>query len=239
MLDRERFETLCAEHMEKQFGRVRKMRELHTGEWIDRDYYVRHLMETVLRIRLNNEVATYALYQVGSKDDVLAGAMSRYLYEEFGHETMFTRDLDAFGVSVDELNATPEFPSTAKLMGYLQLLAHRDGPAPSVTWDWFVEWYQERYNPIIVGKAGREFGDQLVDGWQKHIEFDESHEHDDLMWTVVSRAVEGWSSPERAEAYLVHYIDMIGDYFQELYDATVGARLAGAERAPVGAGAKG
>ncbi|RLU85845.1 hypothetical protein CTZ27_26100 [Streptomyces griseocarneus] len=227
-LDRDRLESLAAELMEKQFQRVPKMRELHRGEWIDRDYYIRHITETVLRIRLNNEVDSYALYKVGSRDDQLAAKLARYLAEEFGHENMFTRDLQKFGLTIEELDATPVLISTAKLMGYLRLEADHSGPAPTTIWDWFVEWYSDRYNPVITDKAAEEFGKEYVHGTQAHIAFDEQHDHDELMFRTVSRAVEGFSTPEQAEVYLTTFIDLIGDYFAELYEVTVGAREAAA-----------
>jgi hypothetical protein len=224
-LDRSRLEGLAAELMEQQFQRVPKMRELHTGEWIDRDYYVRHLVETVLRIRLNNEVDAYALFKVGSADNNLAAKLAKYLAEELGHEGMFTRDLARFGLSIEEMNAPPIFPSTAKLMGYLRLAADSRGPAPTTVWDWFVEWYSDRYNQIITNKAAEEFGKAQVRGSQAHLDFDESHDHDELMFRTVSRAVEVFGTPEQAYADLKTFIDLIGDYFGELYEATVGHKL--------------
>ncbi len=242
-LDRGRLETLAAELLEKQFQRVPKLRELHRGEWIDRDWYIRHITETVLRIRLNNEVDSYALYKVGSKDDALAAKLARYLAEEFGHENMFVRDLERFGLSFEALNATPIFTSTAKLMGYLRLEADRSGPAPTTIWDWFVEWYSDRYNPVITDRAATEFGKEYVHGTRAHLAFDEAHDHDELMFRTVSRAVEKFSTPEQAEVYLTVFVDLIGDYFDELYQATVGSRATGtstpvpaaAEPAAVGA----
>lgn len=223
-LDRERLQKLAQESVERQFDRVPKMREFHTGEWTDREYFVRHKTETVLRIRLNNEVDSYALFKVGSKDDALAAKLAQYLAEEYGHENMFTRDLVKFGLTLDELNATPVFPSTAKLMGYLRLAADSRGPAPTTVWDWFVEWYSDRYNQIILNKATEEFGKEYTRGSQTHLDFDEDHDHDELMFKTVSLAVEGFGSVEQAYQDLVTYIDLIGDYFAELYEATVGRR---------------
>ncbi|WP_329335723.1 hypothetical protein OG866_17340 [Streptomyces sp. NBC_00663] len=223
-LDRSRLESLAEELMEKQFQRVTKLRELHAGEWTDRDYYIRHITETVLRIRLNNEVDTYALFKVGSKDDSLAAKLAQYLAEEFGHEGMFTRDLNKFGFTSEQLEATDVFPSTKQLMGYLRLEADKRGPAPTTVWDWFVEWYSDRYNQIITSKAAEEFGTEFTQGTQTHLDFDESHDHDELMFRTVSQAVEGFGSAEQAYADLATYIELIGDYFQELYDSTVGAR---------------
>jgi len=214
-------EDLAAELMEKQFQRVPKMRELHAGEWMDRDYFVRHLVETVLRIRLNNEVDAYALFKVGSKDDSLAAKLAKYLAEELGHEGMFTRDLARFGLSIKELNATSIFPSTAKLMGYLRLAADSRGPAPTTVWDWFVEWYSDRYNQIITNRAAADFGKEHLRGSQAHLDFDESHDHDELMFRTVSRAVEVFGTPEDAYTDLTMFVNLIGDYFTELYESTV------------------
>ena len=223
-LDRKRLEGLAEELMERQFARVPKMRELHAGEWTDREYYVRHIVETVLRIRLNNEVDTYALFKVGSQDDTLAARLAKYLAEEFGHEGMFTRDLAGLGYSVEQLNATPVFPSTNKLMGYLRLAADTRGPAPTTVWDWFVEWYSDRYNQIITNKVRDTYGAEFTRGAQKHLDFDQSHDHDELMFRTVSRAVERFGTAEQAYADLETYVDLIGDYFTELYEATVGRR---------------
>ncbi|WP_051967504.1 iron-containing redox enzyme family protein [Kitasatospora mediocidica] len=223
-LDREHLESLAAELMEKQFQRVPKMRELHAGEWTDRAYYIRHITETVLRIRLNNEVDTYALFKVGSKDDSLAAKLAKYLAEEFGHESMFTRDLVKFGLTLEELEETEVFPSTKKLMGYLRLEADTRGPAPTTVWDWFVEWYSDRYNPTITAKAAQDFGREFVQGTQTHIEFDESHDHDELMFRTVSRAVEVFGSPRKAYADLTTFVELIGDYYAELYELTVASK---------------
>ncbi|HLX49759.1 MAG TPA: iron-containing redox enzyme family protein [Streptosporangiaceae bacterium] len=220
MLDRKSFEALAERAMERQFEAVPRMRDLHEGKWIGRDYYVRHLVETVLRIRLNNEVDTYALFKVGSRDDTLAAGLAKYLAEEFGHEGMFRRDLKRFGLSLEELNSIDVFPATAKLMGYLRICVDREGPAPTTVWNWFVEWYSDRYNQIITSKAAETFGASNVQGSQAHIDFDSAHDHDELMWRVVSRAVEGWSSAEKVLGHLDLFIDMVGDYFRELYEAT-------------------
>lgn len=220
-MDQKQFVSLAETAMQRQFDRVPKMRELHEGAWIEREYYVRHLIETVLRIRLNNEVDTYALFKVGSKDDTLAAGLAKYLAEEFGHEGMFRRDLEKFGISADELNSTSVFPATSKLMGYLRISAEREGPAPTSLWNWFVEWYSDHYNQTITTKAAQTYGGESVRGSQAHIDFDDTHNHDDLMWRIVSRAIKNWSSEGKALRYLDLYVDMVGDYFQELYESTV------------------
>jgi hypothetical protein len=223
-LDRARFEKLAADCMEREFDRIPRMRDFHAGTWTDRDYYVRDLVETILRIRYNNEVSAYALFSVGSNDDKLAAHLARYLAEEYGHEHMFLQDLDKFGVSKGDVDETPPFPATGKLMGYLRLTVDHEGPMPTAVWDWYAEWYANRYYQAIVDKARAEFGAEFVRGTQAHIAFDDSHEHLDLTFRVLNRAVRNWSSPAAAERHLATSIELVGEYFREVHQATTGAR---------------
>lgn len=219
-VNRQRMESLAKDLMEREFDRVPRMRELHEGTWTERDYYVRDLIETILRIRLNNEVSAYALFKVGSSDDTLAAHMAKYLAEEYGHEHFFLHDLNRFGVTLDDVNATSPFPATVKLMGYLRLTADREGPAPVAIWDWYAEWYAENYYAAILKKASTEFGTAFTRGTSKHIDFDEGHAHTDLTFHVLSRAVRTWSTPEAAERHLATLIELVGEYFHEVHEAT-------------------
>jgi hypothetical protein len=221
---RENLEKVTAAQMELLFERVPGAREFHAGKWIDRQYYQRHLLETILRIRLNNEVDAYGLYKIGYKDNKLAATLARYLAEEYGHEGMFLRDLERFGVTKPEVDATRVFSSTEKLIGYLYFAINQHGPLPTMVWNWFVEWYSDRYNGVITDHAAEVYGAEMVRGSHAHIAYDESHDHDDLMWSAVERAISGWGDYETAEHYLVNFIALIGDYFRELYEGTVDAK---------------
>jgi len=55
---------IAKNEMENMFIRVPYAREFHMGEATDKSYYSRHLIETILRIRLNNEVDAYCLYKI-------------------------------------------------------------------------------------------------------------------------------------------------------------------------------
>lgn len=220
-MSRERLEKLAADRTEALFEKVPGAREFHNGSWIEREYYKRHLIETVLRIRLNNEVDAYGLYKVGSKDHRLAATLAQYLSEENNHEGMFLRDLRHFGVEKEEVDALRPFPSTEYLMGYLYFAINEQGPLPTAVWNWFVEWYSDQFNPVITKKAADAFGLDMVKGSQAHIEYDESHDHDDLMWSTVDRAVRGWGDFASAERLLTNFIDLIALYFTELHASTV------------------
>ena len=219
-ISHDRMAHIAAELMEREFDRVPRMRDFHLGTWTDRGYYIRDLIETILRIRLNNQVSAYALFKVGSSDDALAAHLAKYLAEEYGHEHMFLLDLKAFGLTLADVNATPAFPATVKLMGYLRLTADTEGPAPTAIWDWYAEWYAGRYYQLIVDRAASDLGRVFVRGTQKHIEFDEGHDHVDLTFHVLQRAVQTWSTPAAAERHLATCIELVGEYFREVYEAT-------------------
>ncbi|PPK41337.1 hypothetical protein B0G57_13214 [Trinickia symbiotica] len=219
--DRARLEQVAAHGMQQMFTASPETAAFHRGEWIDSEYYRRHLVETVLRIRLNNEVDAFALYKIGSKDNALAQTLAQYLSEEYGHEGLFLRDIEKFGLTADQVDHIAPFHSTDKLIGYLYLSICRDGPLPTMVWNWFVEWYSDLYNKTITSAAARVFGDQHVQGSRRHIEYDETHFHDDLMWAAVQRSIDSWGGIDKAETYLRHFIALIGEYFDELRAATV------------------
>ncbi|PEH84279.1 hypothetical protein [Burkholderia gladioli] len=218
--DRARFEQVAEQSINRLFAASPATAAFHRGEGIDREFYRRHLVETVLRIRLNNEVDAFALYKIGFKDNHLAQILAQYLAEEYGHEGLFLRDIEKFGLTDKQVDAIQPFHSTDKLIGYLYLSIGRDGPLPTMVWNWFVEWYSDRYNKIITEAAAQAFGQELVKGSLGHIQYDESRDHDDLMWGAVQRAIDGWGGIDKAEAYLRHFVGLIGEYFDELREAT-------------------
>ncbi|SIT43579.1 conserved hypothetical protein [Paraburkholderia ribeironis] len=219
--DRIRLEQVAQEAVEQMFATSPETAAFHRGDWIDSEYYRRHLVETVFRNRLNNEVDAFALYKIGFNDNTLAQILAQYLADGYGHEKLFLRDIAKFGLSAADVDCIAPLHSTDKLIGYLYLSIGRDGPLPTMVWNWFVEWYSDRYNKVITEAAARAFGHDFVKGSLGHIQHDESHDHDDQMWVALQRAIDGWGGIEKAETYLRHFVELIHEYFDELLVATV------------------
>ncbi|REE18481.1 hypothetical protein B0G76_1585 [Paraburkholderia sp. BL23I1N1] len=222
--DRARLERVAQDAVAQMFATSPETAAFHRGDWIDSEYYRRHLIETVLRIRLNNEVDAFALYKIGFKDNTLAQILAQYLAEEYGHEGLFLRDIEKFSLSAAEIDCTAPFHSTDKLIGYLYLSISRDGPLSTMVWNWFVEWYSNRYNKIITEAGARAFGHDLVKRSLDHIQHDGSHGHDDVMWVGLQRAIDGWGGIKQAETYLRHFVELLHEYFDELLVATTPRR---------------
>ncbi|SMP22741.1 Iron-containing redox enzyme [Laceyella tengchongensis] len=219
---REEMESIAKEEMEKLFETVPMIKEFHAGQAIDREYYKRHLMETIIRIGLNNEVDSYCLYKIGYSDNKLAQLLSTYLAEEFGHDNLFLSDLEKFGVTREEVKNTPPLFSTQLLIGYMYYSIDKDGPMPTMVWNWFVEWYSDQYNMNIAKKAADEYGTEYVKGSMAHLGVDEHEDHVGLMYQTVERVMKTPEDGEKAKDYLRKFIHLISMYFQELHDTTIG-----------------
>lgn len=214
--------SYAAQEMEVLFRRVPFAREFHAGTATDAAYYRRHLIETVLRIRLNNEVDAYCLHKIASRNYKLGAKLAQYLAEELGHEGFFVQDIRHMGVDKAAIDATRPFVSTEKLIGYLYYAIDHDGPMATMVWNWFVEWYSDTYNKTITRKATEVVGDGGTRGFRKHIEFDDDHDHISLMFSTVELTVQSPGDRQRVRDYLKTFIGFIGEYFHELHDATLG-----------------
>ncbi|MBP7846951.1 MAG: iron-containing redox enzyme family protein [Burkholderiales bacterium] len=208
--------------MEKLFLKVPFTREFHAGIAINEDYYARHLLETVLRIRLNNEVDAYCLHKIDHTNNLLAVKLAQYLAEELGHENFFKNDLKYFSINENQIDDTRVFFATEKLIGYMYYCINNDGPLITMVWNWFVELYSDIFNAKITRKAAIEFGKTHTVGFEHHIGIDDELDHVGLMYSTVELAVKSQKDADLVKYYLTNLIDLLGDYFQELYDETIG-----------------
>ena len=215
-------ELHALDRMEDLFRSVPFTREFHLGEMTHREYYKRHLLEAVIRIGLNNDVDTYCLHKIVSNNISVAKKLLDYLNEEYGHDSMIARDLEKFGISeADIVEAQPLF-STKLLIAFMYYEIDKEGAMPTVVWNWFVEWYSHRYNMKITLKAEQEFGQNKVRNSLAHLAIDEEMTHEDDMTSALSILMQDDSDLEKAKRYLTSYIQLIGMYFQELYNLTIG-----------------
>lgn len=214
-------EAYVLEKMEEMLDVIPLARDFHEGKWIEEEYYKRHIIETVIRIRLNNELDAYCLHKIDQNNGYVFGSLAKYLAEEYGHGTLFLSDLIKLGVSQEEALETPPFLSTQLLIGYIYLMINKNGAIAGISWNWFVEWYSNRYNKIITKKAAKEFGFDKVEGNIAHLRIDESEDHKSFMFSLIERSITEDNERDRVREYLTNFVRLVGMYFQELYDTTI------------------
>ena len=209
------------ENIEKLFMNIPYAREFHNGISTDLEYYKRHVVEIILRIKLNNEVDAYSLYKMGYKNNFLSKKLATYLSEEYGHEAFFMNDLIALGLTEKQVNETDPFFATKKLIGYIYYSIMQDGAMPTMVWNWLVELYSDTYNLIITNKFCLDYGKDKVLGSLKHLAFDEKHDHLSLMFSTVIATAKKPEDIKKIKEYIANFVKLIGDYYQELYDSTI------------------
>lgn len=207
--------------LQAAFSKDSVMGDFHQGEWFNEGYYKRHILECVIRIHMNNELDARAV-QVAAVDNISAAKqLSYYLYDEFGHDEMFGQDLVSYGYAKSDIGAQHAFPETWKLMGYLNLCVSKFGPLAAITWDWFLEYYGDKYSAFITQKAAANMGQPAVSGAASHVAFDEAEDHSGMMNNMLSSVIQNEQDLEAAVVHIKAFVPMVGEYFQALRAATI------------------
>ena len=215
-------EPIAMAEMEKLFHRVPFARDFHQGAKTHLAYYRRHLLETVVRMRLDIQTDAYCLYKMRPVDNKLSQLFARYLSEEAGHDNLFLRDVEMFGINKQEALQSKPLDATENLIGYFYYCINHEGPLLTVLWGWFVEWYSDRFNKVIAQRAAAEFGAEKLKGSFAHLVIDGQEDHSNFMLKTLSHAIQSQEDVMRAQRYLRRVIGFLEDYFRELFETTIG-----------------
>lgn len=207
--------------MEYLFQTMPYAHAFHEGQEITQHFYARHMIEAVIRIRLNNALDAYCLSKISYNNPSLAKLLLDYLAEEFDHDEFLIKDLEMLGVSRDEINNTEPMFSTQILMAYLHSSINKHGALPDILWNWFVEWYSSKYNIKITEKARDEFGINNVQGALTHLKIDTEKEHLDRMSSALACLVLTEADIDLARRYLTRFVSFVGMYLKELHETTI------------------
>jgi pyrroloquinoline quinone (PQQ) biosynthesis protein C len=191
---------------------------LVNDEGLNLDYYKRHTIETVLRIRRKRTVDAYALIHFTKHDPRRAKAWAQYTDEEMLHDELFVRDLEAVGVTRDEVYATEPFLATKALMGYLLYgVVYDESPLALIASVYFIEYTTTRTQPAWIDKVERFLGAAAVRGARAHVSTDVDDNHADFVWSVLASLLADEASEEAMLRHLDSVFRLYVDYFAELY----------------------
>ncbi len=129
------------------------------------DYYKRHNIETILRLRRKRTVDALAIKYFTKVDPVQAKAWAHYTDDEMLHDRLFAADLAKVGVTKDQIYSTEPMLSTKLLTGYLQYgMEFEDSPLALITSVYFVEYVTTRTQPEWLDNLGNVLGEENVKG---------------------------------------------------------------------------
>jgi hypothetical protein len=191
---------------------------------INLDYYKRHNIETILRLRRKRTVDALAIGYFTKVDPVAAKAWAHYTDDEMLHDVLFAADLKKVGVLDEEIYSTEPFLSTKLLTGYLQYgLEYEGTPLALIASVYFVEYTTTRTQPDWLDNLEKSLGKEKVRGQRAHVGTDLTDQHDDFVWGVLESLIKEPADEQKLMRHIGDVYRLWQMYFTELYQATAGS----------------
>jgi len=221
-------DKLMEEESEKFFKDVPQAAHLtDQSAPLDENYYIRHRIETVKRIRMTARTDALALAKMIDEDYEAAREWSEYSTEELGHDRLYLADLRKHGYTDEQVNSTEPFPATKAMLRYLETSIERVGSIAAVAYSVFVEWNSDRYSRKAVAKAEARYSSDFVKGSKAHVGIDDELDHYAVMVGIAHSLLARHGGDETVLVTLIRQIaSHFRDYFSELHHATVGMAAA-------------
>lgn len=189
---------------------------------VNMEYYKRHTIETVLRIRLKRTVDALAIRYFTKCDPERAQAWAHYTEDEMLHDKLFVADLIKVGLTKEEVYAYEPMLATKLLMGYLLYGAeYENSPLALISSVYFVEYTTTRTQPAWLNNLERVLGEEKLAGARAHVNTDLDDDHDDFVWEVLATLV---NTPEDEAKVLqhIHNVYLLYEaYFVALHEAII------------------
>lgn len=192
---------------------------------INLDYYKRHNIETILRLRRKRTIDAYAIRYFTKHDPVQAKAWAHYTDDEMLHDKLFAADLAKVGVSHDEIYSTEPLLATKLLTGYLEYgMEFEDSPLALITSVYFVEYTTTRTQPDWIANLERSMGAENLKGARAHVGTDINDDHDTFVWRVLTSLVTTPADEEKVLEHLRNVFWLWKLYFVEIHQKVVQER---------------
>ena len=186
---------------------------------ISRDIYIRHTIQTILRIRLARVADAKTLVLLTKTNPRAAQLWARYADEEMLHDRLFLQDIERMGATEKSVYATKPFLATQLLQGFIYYTLEHEGPLGLLSKAYFLEfvaWHtQNEWNKNLE----RALGEGAIDGAKSHIDVDSDEDHIGSVWNVVSMEIHNEADVARLHRYIDTYYLLFTAYLQELASA--------------------
>jgi hypothetical protein len=186
------------------------------------EYYKRHNVETILRLRRKRTIDALAIQYFTKRDPVRGAEWAHYVEDEMLHDAWFAADLQKVGMSREEIYATEPLLSTKLLTGYLQYGMEFEGsPLALLCSVYFVEYTTTETQPSWVENLGKILGEEKVEGARRHVGTDVEDRHADFVWSVLATLIHNVEDEQKAIQHIRNVANLWVAYFIELYNLTV------------------
>ncbi len=219
---RQRVDAFLDELIENFYRNVPFARHQLDDKNIHLEYYKRHNIETIVRLRMKRVIDGLTIHYFTKCDRVLAKQWCRYTEDEMLHDRIFAKDLERVGVSLEQIDSTEPLFATKLLQGYFYYgLEHEGRPLASLSSSYFIEYTTQKTQPMWLDNLEKVLGADKIKGQRTHVNHDLEDHHIDFVWEVLSTFIK----TPKDEQDLFNHLSNIGKlfvmYFQELYEVTV------------------
>jgi hypothetical protein len=219
---RKRVDAVLEEFIKDFYATVPFAQHQKNSSDLNLEYYKRHNIETILRLRRKRTIDALAIKYFTKVDPVQAKAWAHYTDDEMLHDRLFAADLAKVGVTKDEIYSTEPLLSTKLLTGYLQYgMEYEDSPLALITSVYFVEYVTTRTQPDWLDNLENVLGQESLKGARAHVNTDLDDDHDDFVWRVLSTLVGDETAEKKVLEHLQHVYWLWKLYFVELHQMTV------------------
>jgi hypothetical protein len=191
-------------------------RYLASSHTIDPSLYVRHTIETILRIRLARIADSKVIQHFTRTDPLAAEKWAKYTQEEMLHDRLFLKDLKNLGVTEEQVYGANPLLATKLLQGYLYYTIEHEGPRGLLCKSYFIEYTTKKTQAIWNTNVKRALGEKSVKGAEAHLNYDLAEDHSADVWNVLMAVVKTPEDEVRVFAHLEVYYGLFLAYFNEL-----------------------
>jgi hypothetical protein len=189
---------------------------------IDRNYYKRHSIETILRIRHKRMIDALVIHYFTKHDPKQAKAWAQYIDDEMLHGHIFAKDMERlFGMSIDAIYQYQPLFSTQLLNGYFYYTLEHEGPMAAIASAYFLEYTTRMTQPLWLNNLARVFGDENIRGARAHVNHDINEGHNHFVWNVLVSLIKNKEDETRLEHHLANIYSLFAAYFVELHCLTI------------------
>lgn len=208
--------------IEKFYAEVPFATHQMSSDAINMEYYKRHTIETIVRLRRKRTIDAHAIHYFTKRDPVRGAQWAKYVEDEMLHDAWFAADLAKIGVGKDEIYATEPLFATKLLTGYLQYGMEFEGsPLALLCSVYFVEFVTTETQPKWIDNLEKQLGAEKVSGARRHVGTDLEDEHVRFVWGVLQSLINSPEDEKRALEHIRNVADLWVAYFQELYRVVV------------------
>jgi hypothetical protein len=183
---------------------------------ISRNIFLRHTIQTILRIRLARVADAKALVQLTKTNPRAAQLWARYADEEMLHDRLFLRDIEKMGATEQSVYGTKPFLATQLLQGFIYYTLEHEGPLGLLAKAYFLEFVSYNTQNDWNENLERALGEGAIDGAKSHIEVDAGEDHIGSVWSVVTMEIHNEADVARLHRYIDTYYLLFTAYLQEL-----------------------